>query len=766
METPVAPELDTLHVGENEGLAPDFKTEESVPESVDSTSEDAGLEPNENTENVTIEEAACRICSCEETEDEPLFCPCQCTGSIMFIHETCLKDWLVRKNSDLKLATCEVCGSPYTWLPVYKTGAPDTVPIWRVATSKKVIVHCIRHILVSLFTVPYNALRYLVTLRFVYYTAPQYLAVALGGPMFNPAEFPLILSFVWEMFRIKFLQGLSTGGALTAKPTSFSFGYSGPSPLRQVGKLVSAPSVIKETLQNPASFSFTGQIDEQGYIYLIALMFAAHRILLFSSKLGSNAAYVARMRAVSGAPPPLYPAPQSFWKFYHRELYDYGEKLWLMDLIGSAASLRAMWLFWYISLPQVFSVILFLYVPRSIQRFQPRAGIHLAIGYLIIDLYAASKLYYYRNRYALASAETRQSLANLVERRALIKLSFMYILREAGPAFICGISVIGVFSSLHIDIVGSSLMLTFIGAAIMWVYRTALAPAVPNIAPFDIDTAYTQSAWRQVLIALLRMGFYGATTFFLTMLVAYPVFVLDLHGTLDVDKPGVTSRTIVAVGLLWYSWPTMSKALISILSFPLRYCQSSIVANILSYALLHVLALGVSFQTFVMAKILETDFFLYSLAMTVLPYALLCTGPQSLLRLISRGHLARGMVWYLSMLRGVSTNTKGVPAEGVPAESRHYLQSWTYDLMFGLLTYKLEVNLALSLVLDLSSLLLINIYGPEFCAKCITSLLVVALSSKIGYWLWKFVCQTYNNLSTIARDDLYLDKLELQNVQS
>lgn len=70
-------------------------------------------------------EIKCRICFSEEnTRDEPIITsPCECSGSIKYIHLTCLRQWLrnqliERKNEyfhsyswqELK---CDVCNSPY-----------------------------------------------------------------------------------------------------------------------------------------------------------------------------------------------------------------------------------------------------------------------------------------------------------------------------------------------------------------------------------------------------------------------------------------------------------------------------------------------------------------------------------------------------------------------------------------------------------------------------------------------------------------------------
>uniref|UniRef100_A0A8B9GZ20 Membrane-associated ring finger (C3HC4) 1 n=1 Tax=Astyanax mexicanus TaxID=7994 RepID=A0A8B9GZ20_ASTMX len=47
----------------------------------------------------------CRICHCEGDEDCPLITPCRCTGSLRFVHQACLHQWI--KSSDTRC--CELC---------------------------------------------------------------------------------------------------------------------------------------------------------------------------------------------------------------------------------------------------------------------------------------------------------------------------------------------------------------------------------------------------------------------------------------------------------------------------------------------------------------------------------------------------------------------------------------------------------------------------------------------------------------------------------
>ncbi|XP_076980734.1 E3 ubiquitin-protein ligase MARCHF8 isoform X2 [Tamandua tetradactyla] len=48
---------------------------------------------------------ACRICHCEGDDESPLITPCRCSGSLHFVHQACLQQWI--KSSDTRC--CELC---------------------------------------------------------------------------------------------------------------------------------------------------------------------------------------------------------------------------------------------------------------------------------------------------------------------------------------------------------------------------------------------------------------------------------------------------------------------------------------------------------------------------------------------------------------------------------------------------------------------------------------------------------------------------------
>lgn len=80
-------------------------------------------------------ERECRICRLGEDDAGmgPLFHPCACSGSIRYVHQECLQRWLAHRRRTGSLATsavpkCEVCSTPFRFSPVYKEGAPRSLP--------------------------------------------------------------------------------------------------------------------------------------------------------------------------------------------------------------------------------------------------------------------------------------------------------------------------------------------------------------------------------------------------------------------------------------------------------------------------------------------------------------------------------------------------------------------------------------------------------------------------------------------------------------
>ncbi|KAK8940151.1 hypothetical protein KSP40_PGU017504 [Platanthera guangdongensis] len=66
----------------------------------------------------------CRICRNPGEEDNPLRYPCACSGSIKFVHQDCLLQWLNHSNA----RQCEVCKHVFSFSPLYAENAPSRLP--------------------------------------------------------------------------------------------------------------------------------------------------------------------------------------------------------------------------------------------------------------------------------------------------------------------------------------------------------------------------------------------------------------------------------------------------------------------------------------------------------------------------------------------------------------------------------------------------------------------------------------------------------------
>lgn len=65
-------------------------------------------------------EKECRVCRLGETEEEPLYSPCLCRGSIQYLHQQCLSNWIQHRN----ITKCEVCQFEFQFESVFAEGAP------------------------------------------------------------------------------------------------------------------------------------------------------------------------------------------------------------------------------------------------------------------------------------------------------------------------------------------------------------------------------------------------------------------------------------------------------------------------------------------------------------------------------------------------------------------------------------------------------------------------------------------------------------------
>uniref|UniRef100_A0A8C6NLX2 E3 ubiquitin-protein ligase MARCHF6 n=1 Tax=Nothobranchius furzeri TaxID=105023 RepID=A0A8C6NLX2_NOTFU len=67
----------------------------------------------------------CRVCRSEGTQEKPLYHPCVCTGSIKFIHQECLLQWLQHSRKEY----CELCKHRFAFTPIYSPDMPSRLPV-------------------------------------------------------------------------------------------------------------------------------------------------------------------------------------------------------------------------------------------------------------------------------------------------------------------------------------------------------------------------------------------------------------------------------------------------------------------------------------------------------------------------------------------------------------------------------------------------------------------------------------------------------------
>ncbi|RVX71225.1 hypothetical protein B0A52_04799 [Exophiala mesophila] len=68
---------------------------------------------------------SCRICRGEGTAAQPLYYPCKCSGSIKYVHQECLMEWL--SHSQKKY--CELCKTSFRFTKLYDRSMPANLPI-------------------------------------------------------------------------------------------------------------------------------------------------------------------------------------------------------------------------------------------------------------------------------------------------------------------------------------------------------------------------------------------------------------------------------------------------------------------------------------------------------------------------------------------------------------------------------------------------------------------------------------------------------------
>ncbi|KAG9236727.1 hypothetical protein BJ875DRAFT_210336 [Amylocarpus encephaloides] len=82
----------------------------------------------------------CRICRGEGSGTEPLFHPCKCSGSIKYVHQDCLMEWLSHSHKK----HCELCKTPFRFTKLYSANMPQSLPFPILA--RHVMIHTVKNV--------------------------------------------------------------------------------------------------------------------------------------------------------------------------------------------------------------------------------------------------------------------------------------------------------------------------------------------------------------------------------------------------------------------------------------------------------------------------------------------------------------------------------------------------------------------------------------------------------------------------------------------
>lgn len=127
----IAPAVLSSHDADKISSSADASNQSSSASCSSSASTGGSREKENNSNNMSSryddddeEEDVCRICRNPGDAENPLRYPCACSGSIKFVHQDCLLQWLNHSNA----RQCEVCKHAFSFSPVYAENAPARLP--------------------------------------------------------------------------------------------------------------------------------------------------------------------------------------------------------------------------------------------------------------------------------------------------------------------------------------------------------------------------------------------------------------------------------------------------------------------------------------------------------------------------------------------------------------------------------------------------------------------------------------------------------------
>ncbi|KAG0367360.1 hypothetical protein BC939DRAFT_443427 [Gamsiella multidivaricata] len=138
------------------------------------------------------EEEICRVCRSEGTPEQPLFHPCKCSGTIRFVHQDCLLEWLEHSNKRY----CELCKHNFSFTPIYSPEMPEAIPkrvligraVEKLSKAVQLVLRGIIVIWVLLVMLPYFTI-WIWRLYFWIGETFAFRANGLETPMWNSTTF-------------------------------------------------------------------------------------------------------------------------------------------------------------------------------------------------------------------------------------------------------------------------------------------------------------------------------------------------------------------------------------------------------------------------------------------------------------------------------------------------------------------------------------------------------------------------------------------------
>ncbi|QRV88979.1 E3 ubiquitin-protein ligase MARCH6 [Ceratobasidium sp. AG-Ba] len=124
-------------------------------------------------------------------EEQPLFYPCKCSGTIRYIHQECLTTWLAHS----KKRSCDVCKYEYSFTKVYKPDMPNRLPpklFFKKLSVQfaRIVITSLRLVMISIIWLAMLPYLTLLVWRFYFWTgeALAYWVVGLELPNRSPPQ--------------------------------------------------------------------------------------------------------------------------------------------------------------------------------------------------------------------------------------------------------------------------------------------------------------------------------------------------------------------------------------------------------------------------------------------------------------------------------------------------------------------------------------------------------------------------------------------------